>query len=367
MAAEVRPREEGLDFEAYLLPPADLAPLQKKARAMGLWCLASPAKYGGAGLGVLAHAVVAEEASQCRLGCYVSAAGAFGFDPPNVIFGGTDQQIAQYAIPIIETGAKTFVAISEPSGGSDPARSIQMRAVRKGDRYVLNGSKTWISSASQATWGIVFARTGAAGERGGISTFIVEADAPGLTITPIPVIRAWYPTELNFQDCEIPASSLLGQEGEGFALAEQWLTKSRIIYAAERIGVAMAALKMAIGYAKERQVFGGPLADKQAIQWMLADSEIELRAARLLVYQAAWKADLGQPFKVEASVAKVYATETAFRVVDRCIQIYGGIGVTKELPLERWFRELRIGRIGEGPSEVHRMVVARHLLRGPRR
>jgi len=367
VAREVRPREEGLDFDAIGLADADRRALQAKARAAGLWCLASPREYGGAGLGALSQAVVAEEAAQCRLGAYVPAGGAFGSDPPVVIFKGTREQIERYAVPQIRgDGGKAFVAISEPSGGSDPARSIETRAVRDGDEYVLNGTKTWISGALQATWGIVYTRTGAPGERSGISCFVVERDTPGLAMRPIPVIRAWYPAELSFQDCRIPAANLIGREGDGFALADLWLTRARIPYAAGVIGVACAALRIAIDHAKHRRAFGGPLADKQAIQWMIADSEIELRAARLLVYQAAWKADLGRDFRTDASIAKVFATEAAGRVVDRCIQILGGMGVARELPLERWYRELRVKRIGEGPSEVHRMVVARSLLGGRR-
>ena len=363
VAREVRPREDGLDFDAISLGDEDLRALQEKARSAGLWCLASPVEHGGGGLGALALAVVAEEAAQCRLGAYVPAGGAFGWDPPVVIFEGTRQQVERYAVPQIRgDGGKAFVAISEPSGGSDPARSIRTRAVRDGDGWVLDGTKTWISGALQATWGIVYARTGAPGDRRGISCFVVDANTPGLTMRPIPVIRAWYPAELSFQACRLPASSLIGREGDGFALADLWLTRQRIPYAAGTIGVARAALRLAIDHARERHAFGGPLADKQAVQWMIADSEIELRAARLLVYQAAWRADLGRDFKVDASIAKVYATEAAGRVVDRCIQVLGGMGVARELPLERWYRELRVKRIGEGPSEVHRMVVARSLL-----
>ena len=160
----------------------------------------------------------------------------------------------------------------------------------------------------------------------------------------------------------MPVENRLGEEGQGFALAETWLVHERIPYAAAVIGVGQAALKLAIDWAKERHTFRSALADKQAIQWMIADSEIELRAARLLVYQAAWRGDLGHDIKVDASICKVYATEIAGKVVDRCIQIFGGMGVAAEMPLERWYRELRIKRIGEGPSQVHRMVVARDLL-----
>jgi acyl-CoA dehydrogenase len=362
MDEQVKPAEAKVEHDAYFLPPEALAPLQARAKALGLWCIRSPAEYGGAGLSLLAQAIVAEESARCRMGAYVPACGAFGADPPNVLFLGTPDQIERYALPSIREGKRSFVAISEASGGSDPARSIRTRAVRKGDRYVLNGSKLWITGASTTNYGIVFARTGDQGQRGGITCFIVDGNAKGLTMKPIPVIRSYFPHELIFQDVEVPVENRLGEEGEGFKLAETWLVEGRVPYAAGTIGIAQEALEMAIDWSKQREAFGSTLADKQAIQWMLADSEIELRAARLLVYQAAWKADLGQDLKIEASIAKVFATETAGRVVDRCIQIFGGLGVSRELPLERWYRELRIKRIGEGPSEVQRMVVARHLL-----
>jgi acyl-CoA dehydrogenase len=362
MRNEIWPIEAELDSEAFKLPKEDKARVQAKARAAGLWCVQSPAEYGGGGLGLLAQSVVAEQATQCRMGAYITAGEAFGWDPPKVIFKGTQEQIEKFGIPTVESGAKTYVAITEPSGGSDPARAMETTATKSGDGWLLNGTKLWISGADDAAWGILFARTAREKGRSGISCFIVETDRPGFTANLVPVIRPWYPCELHLEDCWVPDENLLGEENEGFALVQDWLVHGRVPYAAGTIGVAEAALQIAVDYAKERNTFGKPLASRQAVQWMLADSEIELRAARLLVYQAAWKADLGQDFKVDASVAKVFATETAGRVVDRCIQVLGGMGVSKELPLERWYRELRIKRIGEGPSEIHRLVVARDML-----
>jgi acyl-CoA dehydrogenase len=364
MATDVKAVEDTLEYDAYSVPRDKQLPLQEKAKAMGLWCYRTPEKFGGAGLSLLGQAVLTEESSRCRMGAYIPALGAFGADPPNVIWQGTSQQIEKYGLPTVKTGKKTFVAISEASGGSDPARSIRCRAVRKGDHYVLNGTKMWITAAEGAAWGIVFARTGDQNSRGGISCFIVDGNSKGLSTKPIPVIRAWFPYELHFDNVEVPVENRLGEEGEGFRIAEKWLVEGRIPYAAGTLGIAQSALEIAINWAQQREAFGSRLAEKQSIQWMLADSEIELRAARLLVYQAAWVADRGQSPKIESSIAKVVATETAGRVVDRCIQILGGLGVSRELPLERWYRELRIKRIGEGPSEVQRMVVARHLLGG---
>ncbi len=359
---EVRAEEDKLPHDATELPADVLKRLQTKARALGIWQVESPVEWGGAGLSLLGQAVVAEQASQCKMGAYIPACHAFGWDPPNAIFEGRKDQIEKYAVPTLNSGEKTFVAISEPSGGSDPGRAIQMRAERKGDRYILNGTKLWISGVGQSSWGLVFARTGQSKGRGGITAFIVEKKFKGFSYKPVPVIRSYAPYELTLVDCEVPAENRLGEEGEGFKLAETWLIHARIPYAAAVIGLGEAALRLAVDWVRQRHAFGSALADKQAIQWMIADSEIELRAARLLVHQAAARADVGLDIKIDASVAKVYATEIAGKVVDRCIQMFGGLGVAKEMPLERWYRELRIKRIGEGPSEVHRMVIARDIL-----
>jgi acyl-CoA dehydrogenase len=358
MHEQVAPVEDRQPHDCYALPEADLAALQSKARGAGLWCFASPEEYGGGGLGLLGQVVVAEEAAKCRMGAYVPACGAFGIDPPSVIWLGTDAQREKYGAAGINAGKKNFVAISESGGGSDPARKIDTRARRDGDAYVLNGTKMWITGADAADWGIVFARMDT-----GMTAFIVDRDSPGISCREIGVIRSYAPYEVHFENVRVPVENRLGNEGQGFAICQKWLVHARVPYAAAVIGIAQAALEIAIDYARQRDVHKSLLSEKQAIQWMIADSEMELRAARLLTWQAAWGGDLGRDIKTEASIAKVVATETAGRVVDRCIQILGGMGVAREMPLERWYRELRIKRIGEGPSEVHRMVLARELLR----
>ncbi|HVV08083.1 acyl-CoA dehydrogenase family protein [Amycolatopsis sp.] len=364
MAAEVRPAEDKLDHDAAGLPPELLLPLQEKARGLGLWALQTPVEYGGAGLSMLGQVVVAEEAAKCRMGAFFPAAGAFGGNPPSVLFQASPEQFDRYARPIIEGKAgKAFTAISESAGGSDPARAIQCRAERHGDHYVLNGTKMWTSHALTADWGVVYARTGAPGERDGISCFIVERETPGLSMVPIEVMNSFSPAELHFENARVPVANRIGDEGAGFRLASDFLVRGRVLYAAGPIGIAQAALEMTIGWVKDRDVFGAKLADKQGVQWMLADSEVELRAARLLTYQAAWNVDLGREVRVDASIAKLHATETAFRVLDRCVQLHGALGLAKEMPLERWFRDLRVKRLGEGATEVQRMVVARHLLK----
>ncbi len=362
MAKEILPAEEKAPFDAFELPDHILFPLQEKAKSIGLWSVRAPEDYGGGGLSLLATTVIAEETAKCKMGAYVPACGATGSNPPAPILLGTKEQITKFAIPAIQDGKKAFVAISEASGGSDPARSIRTRAVLKGDRYILNGSKMWITGAAKANWGLLFARTGDQGQRGGITCFIIDGKPKGMTLKEMNVIRSYSPYEIFLENVEVPIEHRLGDEGQGFALCEKWLVEGRVPYAAGTIGIAQAALDIAIQWAKEREVFKSKLADKQAIQWMIADSDMEIRAARLLIYEAAKRSDEGLNFKTEASIAKVVSTETAGRVIDRCIQIMGGMGLSEELPLERWYRELRIKRIGEGPSEVHRMVLSRELL-----
>ncbi|MDT5220501.1 MAG: acyl-CoA dehydrogenase [Mycobacterium sp.] len=365
MDAYVHPTEEKLDHDTVGLPRDQLVALQAKARQLGLWALQTPEEYGGAGLGVLGQVVVAEEAAKCRMGAFFPALGAFGGNPPNIMFKASPEQFAKYAQPIIDgTMTKAYTAITEASGGSDPARAIQLKAVHDGSQngaYVLNGSKMWISHAPHADWGVVYARTGEG--RNGISAFILEKGTPGVTFNRIPVMASFAPFELHFDNVRIPAEQLVGAEGQGFALASDFLIHGRIVYAAGPIGIAQSALDLACQWARDRNVFGGRLADKQGIQWMLVDSEVELRAARLLMYQAAWNADLGRNVRIEASIAKMYGTEAAYQVLDRCIQIHGALGISTELPLERWFRDLRVKRLGEGATEVQREVIARSLIK----
>ena len=362
MREEVKPVEDKLPHDAIACAPEDLARLRGIAEGMGLTRLTTPEEYGGNALSALARTIVAEESAKCRAGAYNPALGAFGGGPPIVVWSGTPEQIEKYAIPCIDGEQRAYVAITEPTGGSDPRNNVQTRARREGDVWILNGRKMWISAAASADYGIVFART-RDGAPPQITAFIVEPDFKGIEFNEIKVLRKPSPYEIVFDNCEVPLENVLGEVGGGFGVAQTWLVDARIPYAASCIGMAQEALDMACGWVKNRPTRDGVLADRQAIQWMIADSEVELRAARLLTYDAAAKVDAGTPGKVDASICKLYGTETAWRVVDRAIQMFGGMGVAKEMPLERWYRELRVKRIGEGPSEVHRMVVARDKLR----
>jgi acyl-CoA dehydrogenase len=361
---EIAPVERKIDPDAAEIPEEDYQRIARKTQAAGMWCMGSPKQYGGGGLGTFEMCVLTEEMCQHRMGLYNPGAGVFGRTPPPVIWGGSEAQIQKYAVGTLKNAWHTFFAITEPSGGSDPAGAIQCRAVRKGDTYVLNGTKIFISHAHEAEWGVVFTRTDPAAGRAGITCFIIEKGTAGFTPRPFKTIRtSAVPCEVAFEDCVVPASQRLGPEGGGLSLCLDLLTRLRFPYSACNIGVGEAALKMAIEHAKRRSTFGELLARRQAVQWMLADSEVELRAARWLTWEGAWKADRKEDARMEASIAKLFSSEVLGRVIDRAVQIHGGYGVSKEFPLERWYREARVRRIGEGPSEVHRMVIARNLLR----
>jgi acyl-CoA dehydrogenase len=361
---EIIPLEQRLDPDAPGIPDEDFERLAAKTRAAGLWALGAPEEHGGGGLDTFSMSVILEEMSQHRMGLYAPGCGVFGRYPPPAIWAGSKEQIAKYAAPTVREGWRTFFAITEPSGGSDPAGAIQTRAERRGDRWVLNGRKVFISNAHNAKWGIVFARTSKEKGRAGISCFILEPGTPGFTARNIRTIRtSSIPNDVLFEDCEIPAENLVGAEGQGLELAFDLLVKNRFPYSACNLGVAVAAHRMAVEHAKQRSTFGAPLSQRQAIQWMLADAEVEIRACRWLIWEGAWKADRGEDARVEASIAKLYSSEVLGRVIDAAVQIHGGYGVSKEFPLERWYREARVRRIGEGPSEVHRMVIARSLFR----
>ena len=361
---EIIPLEQRLDPDAPGIPDEDYERLSSKIKAAGLWALAAPEQHGGGGLDTFSMCVLYEEMAQHRMGLYNIGCGVFGRYPPPAIWAGTKEQIEKYAVPTIRDGLRTFFAITEPSGGADPAGAIQTRAERRGNRWVLNGRKVFISNAHNATWGLLWARTDKAKGRAGISCFILEPRTPGFTAKNIRTIRtASIPNDVTLEDCELPLDALVGQEGQGLDLAFDLLVKNRFPYSATNLGVAVAAHRMAIEHAKQRETFGQKLSQRQAIQWMLADAEVELRACRYLIWDGAWKADRGEDARVEASIAKLYSSEVLGRVVDAAVQIHGGYGVSKEFPLERWYREARVRRIGEGPSEVHRMVIARSLFR----
>ncbi|MBW2091228.1 MAG: acyl-CoA dehydrogenase family protein [Deltaproteobacteria bacterium] len=362
---EIIPVEQALDPDATEFPEKEIARMQEKTRAMGMYQPSAPMEYGGAGLDFFSNTVFMEEVSKHRQGLYNAGGGAFGYAVNPILYGGTEKQKEKYLKPCIRGEIRGCFAITEPSGGSDPARAIRTRAKKTPKGWVINGSKIWISYAKKAQFVTVFVRTddGPIGIRGEITCFIVETGTPGYTVSnSIPVIRPEAPYELVFEDCLVPEEQMLGERGGGFELLKSLLTQNRIPYSAQCVGIAQEALEMAVEYSKIRETFGKLLSQRQAIQWMLADSALEIHAARLVTYNAARLRTENKPFQIESSMAKLMASEMAMRVVDRSIQVHGGMGLAKEMPLERWYRELRTRRIGEGPSEVHRMVISRDLL-----
>ena len=361
---EILPLELELDPDADALDAADRDRLISKTKEMGLYGLDIPPEYGGPDIDLVTRTLIAVEMAQHRAGLYAPCYGVFGGAGLAQLFEATEEQKDKYLYPTLRGEKRGFFGLSEPSGGSDPARAIQTKAVQDGDNWIINGSKLWISGADRADFGLVFARTDSSKGRNGVTCFIVDTDTPGFHVRRIvhTLRSAHYATELQFENMIVPSANILGELNKGFAIANDRLTRQRIPYAAGCIGVAMKAQEMALEYVPQRETFGAPLSSRQAIQWMLVDNDIDIKQSLWIVLEAAEKAQRGDPFRKEAAMAKLVATEAGGRVVDRCMQMFGGLGVAKDLPLERWFREMRIRRIGEGPSEVQRHVIARELL-----
>ena len=361
---EILPLELDLDPDADELERDDRERLIEKTKAMGLYGLDIPPEYGGPEIDLVTRTLMAVEMAQHRAGLYSPCYGTFGGAGLAQLFEATDSQKEKYLYPTLRGEKRGFFGLSEPSGGSDPARAIQTKAVREGDDWVINGSKLWISGADRANFGLVFARTDSDKGRNGVTCFIVDTDTPGFHVRRVVHTQrsAHYATELQFVDMRVPDENILGEVNKGFAIANDRLTRQRIPYAAGCIGVAIKAQEMALEYVPQRETFGAPLSSRQAIQWMLVDNEIDIKQSLWITVEAAAKAERGENFRKEAAMAKLVATEAGGRVVDRCMQMFGGLGVAKDLPFERWFREMRIRRIGEGPSEVQRHVIAREIL-----
>lgn len=361
---EIQPREINLDPDADELPEADKALLVAKVKEMGLYGLDIPSEYGGPDLDMVTRTLIAIELSQHRAGLYTPCYGVFGGAGLAQLYEATDEQKDNYLYPTLRGEKSGFFGLTEHSGGSDPARAIQTKAVKEGDDWIINGGKIFISGADKADYGLVFARTSPDRGRGGVTCFIVDTDTPGFHVRRIvhTLRSARYATELQFEDMRIPNNNILGEVNKGFAIANDRLSRQRIPYSAGCIGVAIAAHELALEYSKIRETFGAPLSSRQSIQWMLVDNEVDIQHARWVTLEAADRAQRGEPFRKQAAMCKLVASEAASRVVDRSMQIHGGYGVTKDFPFERWYREMRIRRIGEGPSEVQRHIIARDIL-----
>ncbi|HET6922166.1 MAG TPA: acyl-CoA dehydrogenase family protein [Anaeromyxobacteraceae bacterium] len=345
--------------------PADLV---RGLGELGLLCAAVPAEYGGSEVGAVAYALAVMEiaAADCSVAVSMSVTNMVA---DTIARFGTEEQ-KRRCLPRLATAEwlSGSFALSEPQSGSD-AGSMATRAVRRGDRWVLDGQKQWITSGAEAGVYVVWARSepGPAAGTQGITAFLVEAGTPGLSVGRHEEkmgLRASSTVPLLLEACAVPEAAVLGRPGQGFAIALWALDGGRIGIASQAAGTIRAALAASVRYARERKTFGKPIAEHQAVAFMLADMRTAHDAARLLALRAAFLKERGAPFTREAAMAKLFASEAAQRAVDRAVQIHGGYGYTGEFPVERYFRDARVQTIYEGTSEVQRLVIARDLLKG---
>ena len=366
---ELMPLEPGVlareaDGKGLGIGPAEQKRLDDVSKSLGLWGLDAPEDVGGVDLPAVAMVGVNEE-----LGKTVTPY-TLPPDSPNLrMLAATvnERQREAYLAPYVRGETISAIGISEPGAGADPAGMIT-RAVRDGDDWIISGRKIWISRAEEADFTILMAVTDKEkGARGGMSAFLVDKGTPGFNVLrKIPMIGGQSTYEIALDDCRVEGWKLLGQEGNGFAPMQLRLGTRRIEMASWSIGMAQRALDMICEYAPQRKTFGLPLSERQAIQWWVADAATRIHAARLMTYDCAWKLDQGRDVRVEISMIKGYATEMAWEVVDRAMQTFGAMGMTKELPLQLMANRLRTMRIYDGPTEVHKWVVARNLM-GSRR
>ena len=335
-------------------------------RQAGFAGLAFPSAYGGQDGGVLAHAIAVEEVARvCASSSLFTFISKLAMTP--VLSHGSDHLKDTYAVRVASGEAQASYCLSETEAGSDVA-NMQTRAVRDGEHYLLTGRKQWITNAGVSDYYTVFAKTDTAAAHRGISVFVVEASFPGFSIGKLEHkmgVRGSPTGEVVLDNCVVPAANLIGDEGRGFHYAMGALDGSRPLVGAQALGIAQAALDLAVDYVGERRQFGRSLAEFQGLQFMLADMATEVEAARLLVYRACARIDAGHPETgAPSSMAKLFASDTAMRVTTDCVQLLGGVGYTKDVPAERFMRDAKITQIYEGTNQIQRVVIAKRLLGG---
>jgi alkylation response protein AidB-like acyl-CoA dehydrogenase len=357
---ELVPAASRIDRED-VYPAAEL----KKMADMGLFGLTIPEQYGGSGKGLTELCIAVEELSRASAAIdnYLRISVSLAVGP--IMEYGTEEQKKRYLPPHAAGEKIGCFALTEAEAGSDPSR-MSTTAVRRKDGYVLNGNKVFISIGLHAGIAIVCATVYKTLGAKGVTAFIVATDSPGLTAGKAEEklgMHGLSSNELIFQDCFVPEENRLGAEGEGLKIALQALDESRVTVGAEAVGISRAAYEAALKYVKERKQFGQPVANFQAVQWMLADMATQIDAARLLTYRAAFLCDRGMPFIKEAAMAKVFASEMSGVVTSKALQLHGGYGYMKDYPVERYFRDARVTEIYEGTSEIMRMTIARSILK----
>jgi alkylation response protein AidB-like acyl-CoA dehydrogenase len=337
----------------------------RKAAELGLTGVALPEPYGGAGFDHISYAIMVEEISRvcASTGVILSVQNSLYCDPIHRF--GTEEQKKKFLVPFARGEKIGCYALTEPQAGSNAA-ALETKAVLKGDRYTVNGTKAWITNGGAADAAIVYVDTHPEKGEKGITALLVEKGTPGFKVGKEEKklgIHATACVELSFTDCEVPVANRIGNEGEGYKIALSTLDGGRIGIAAQATGIAQGAFEAALAYSQQRKAFGQPIANFQAIQFMLADMATEIDAARLLTRKAAWKQDTGARFSMEAAIAKLFASEMATRVTHKAIQVHGGYGYSREYPVERAYRDARITEIYEGTSEIQRLVIAAWVLK----
>jgi alkylation response protein AidB-like acyl-CoA dehydrogenase len=356
---EIRPHVREWD-EAQRFP-SELVP---KLAALGLMGVQFPEEYGGAGMSAIDYCLCIEELARVDPSVSLSVAAHNGLGPAHIAMFGTRAQKARWLTPLAKGDKLGAWALTEPDAGSDAAGTRTV-ATREGDRWVLNGTKTFITHGASADVMVVMASTDRSRGAKGISAFVVERGTEGFSAGRKEDklgMRASETTEVRLEHCAVPSAHLLGEEGQGFIQALQVLDAGRIGIAALSVGLAQGAFDAARHYALGRRQFGQPIASFQAIQWKLADMATRIEAARLLTYRAAYLKDQGRRTTLDSAMAKLYASEVAVRVAEESVQIHGGYGFVKDYPAEKFFRDVKLTTIGEGTSEIQRLVIARQLL-----
>jgi acyl-CoA dehydrogenase len=337
--------------------------LRDKVEGLGLWLYDVPEEFGGLGLGMMAKVVVWSEVSRTTA---LPARNLNIFGPPvsPILYTLEGEAREQYLLPVISGEKRSCFAQTEAEAGSDPA-AMRTNAVRDGDFYVINGVKRFITGADEADFAQVFAVTDPEKRsRGGITGFLVDMDTPGVKVAAsYDLMVDDKPCEIVFDNVRVPAWKRIGKEGEGFKQAQSWLNSGRIRHGARSLGVIERCLELGMSYAKQRKTFGAPLAERQSVQWPLIDSYMDAHKLRLMLHHAAWKFDRGEDCREEAFMVKIFGDERSFWAADRCMAIHGGMGLSKELPIERFFRDQRSMMITEGAVEVLRMALARMILK----
>jgi alkylation response protein AidB-like acyl-CoA dehydrogenase len=358
--AEVRDRARAWDASGEF--PWEVV---RKLGPLGLMGIVVPEEYEGAGMGALGAAVVVEEIARYDGSLALTVASHNGLGTGHVLRFGTDAQKRRLLPPLARGEKLAAWALTEPGSGSDAA-AMKTTATRRGDGWVLNGTKTFVTQGTVGDTFVVLAKTDPARKQHGITAFVVEKGAKGFGQRALHAklgMRSSDTAELHLEDVEVPDENRIGAVHEGFLNTLQILDRGRVTIGALAVGLARGALEESRRYALERQAFGTPIAEHQAIAFMLADVATELAAARLLVHRAAARCDAGVPFATEASMGKLFASEVAMRATTKAIQIHGGYGYTRDFPVERYFRDAKLTEIGEGTSEVQRLVISRALLR----